>query len=430
VAAAAAWNLTDEFVVIGAGEPLAIPGRDDRTYPFRSHSEYFYLTDRERPGGVLAFDPKEGWFEFLAPVTHDELLWSGTEGAREGVPDGNYDVSELPRWLGERGGRRCGCLGAAVPGVSSDARLEEDLRDALTHLRRPKDDVELARMRTAEEATRSGFLLLDGLIAEGQTERQIQIELEARFFRAGADFLAFDTVVAGGSHSAVLHFAPSTRPLAAGELVLVDAGGEYRGYASDVTRTYPVSGAFTPEQAELYAVVREALAAATQACKPDVEWRDVHRTAARVVAEGLVAFGILRGATESLFERGAVSLFFPHGVGHMVGLGVRDASGVLRDRDAPGAGFPPLRVDLPLRTGYAMTVEPGIYFVPALLRDRTTRAELRDAVDWGRVDALLDFGGIRLEDNVLITDSGCEVLTSGVPIFDEHSKLSSGDPRS
>jgi Xaa-Pro aminopeptidase len=109
----------------------------------------------------------------------------------------------------------------------------------------------------------------------------------------------------------------------------------------------------------------------------------------------------------------------------MVGLGIRDAGGVLRDRDAPGAGFPPLRVDLPLRTGYAMTVEPGIYFIPALLRDQTKRAELKDVVDWGRVDALLDFGGIRLEDNVLITDSGCEVLTSGVPFFDELSKPTS-----
>jgi Xaa-Pro aminopeptidase len=128
VAAAAAWNLTDEFVVIGGGEPLPVPGRYDRTYPFRSHSEYFYLTDCERPGGVLAFDPNEGWLEFLAPVTRNELVWSGTEDAEEGVPDGAYDVSELPRWLEERHGRRCGCLGAAVPGVSSDARVEDDLR--------------------------------------------------------------------------------------------------------------------------------------------------------------------------------------------------------------------------------------------------------------------------------------------------------------
>jgi Xaa-Pro aminopeptidase len=424
-ASAEAWNLTDELAVIGAGEPLPIPGRYDRTYTFRSHSEYFYLTDRERPGGVLAFDPSEGWLEFLPPVTREELVWSGTADAQAGVPNGACDIAELPRWLEKRRGRRCGCLGAAVAGAVSDARLEDELRYALTAVRRVKDDVELARMRTAEEATRAGFLALDELIAEEQTERQIQIELEAGFFRGGADFLAFDTIVAGGRHSAVLHFTPTTRPLAAGELVLVDAGGEYRGYASDVTRTYPVSGAFTPIQAELYAVVGEALAAAVRACKPGAEWRDVHRAAAQVVADGLVSFGLLRGATESLFERGAVSLFFPHGIGHMVGLGVRDAGGVLRDRAAPGAGFPPLRVDLPLQAGYTMTVEPGIYFIPALLREQGKRAELTDAVDWDRADALLEFGGIRLEDNVLITESGCEVLTGRVPLLGEAGKPTS-----
>src|SRR5438034_8116278 len=118
-AAAEQWQLDDQVVLIGAGDKIPVPGRGDRTYPFRAHSEYLYLTDRERPGGVLAFDPHEGWFEFLAPVTRDELVWSGTEEAQAGVPDGAHDVSELPRWLGERRGRSCGCLGAAVPGVSS-----------------------------------------------------------------------------------------------------------------------------------------------------------------------------------------------------------------------------------------------------------------------------------------------------------------------
>lgn len=251
----------------------------------------------------------------------------------------------------------------------------------------------------------------------GRTERELQIELEAAFFLAGADALAFDTVVAGGQHAAVLHFAPTGRPLDNGELVLVDAGGEYRGYASDVTRTYPVSGTFRPEQEQLYAVTRQALRTGIEMCKPGVEWRDVHRAAALVIAEGLVDFGILRGEKESLFERGAISLFFPHGIGHMVGLGIRDAGGVLRDRSEPGPGFPSLRVDLPLQARYAMTVEPGIYFISPRLRDRATREQLRDAVDWKRVDAMLDFGGIRLEDNVLITDGGCQVLTGDVPLL-------------
>jgi Xaa-Pro aminopeptidase len=272
-------------------------------------------------------------------------------------------------------------------------------------------------MRRAEQATRSGFQALDALIEAGRTERELQIELEAHFFRGGAHALAFDTIVAGGRHAAVLHFAPTARPLGNDEVVLIDAGAEYRGYASDITRTYPVSGTFTPEQAQLYATVRQALQTAIQTCRPGIEWREVHRAAALVIAEGLIEFGILRGDVESLFEQGAISLFFPHGVGHMVGLGVRDAGGVLRGRSDPGPGFPRLRVDLPLQRGYTMTVEPGIYFIPPMLRDTTSREELSDVVDWDRVERMLDFGGIRLEDNVLITEGGCEVLTSDVPLL-------------
>jgi Xaa-Pro aminopeptidase len=413
--AASTWNLTDELVVIGAGEPIPVPGRYDLTYRFRAHSEYLYLTDRERPGGVLAFDPKEGWTEFLAPVTREELLWSAGDDLREGVPAGARPVAELAAWLDQRTGRRVGCLGAAIGGVSADAALDEELRYLLTEVRRVKDEVELARMRTAESATRSGFLAVEELIGVGRTERELQIELEAAFFRGGADALAYDTIVAGGPHAAALHFAPTARALGRDELVLIDAGGEYRGYASDVTRTVPASGTFTPEQEQLYGVVRQALSSAVEACAPGVEWRDVHLRAALIVAEGLVDFGVLRGDAESLFESGAVSLFFPHGIGHMVGLGVRDAGGTVRGRDAPGPGFPRLRVDLPLREGYTMTVEPGVYFIPALLGDRATRDRLRDSVDWDRVDDFLDFGGIRLEDNVLIRSDGREVLTSDVP---------------
>src|SRR5919197_4422633 len=387
-ASAAAWNLTHEIVLIGAGEPLLVPGRDDRTYPFRSHSEYFYLTDRERPGGVLAFDPEEGWVEFVAPVTQKELLWSGTEGLEEGVHEGTCSRDDLPARLEARRGRPCIMLGAPLPEIASDARLDEELRYLLTGVRRAKDEVELARMRNAERATRAGHLAVAAMIEDGRTERELQVELEAEFFRNGADALAYDTIVGGGPHSAVLHFAPTSRPLAEGELVLIDAGGEYRGYASDITRTYPVSGAFAPEQRRLYDVVRQALSAAIETCGPGIEWREVHRRAALIIADGLIDFGVLRGEAESLFERGAVTLFFPHGVGHMVGLGVRDAGGVLRGRDKPGPGFPRLRVDLPLHAGYALTVEPGIYFIPAVLGDRTSRDELSDAVDWDRVDGM------------------------------------------
>jgi Xaa-Pro aminopeptidase len=412
-AAAEQWQLDDQVVLIGAGDRLPVPGRGDRTYPFRAHSEYLYLTDRERPGGVLAFDPHEGWIDFVVPVTRDERLW---EGAAAQDPEG-VAVAELGAWLERRRGRPLACLGAAVPDVASVAQLQADLRYGLNRIRRRKDDVELARMRAAARATRAGFAAVAELIEPGRSERELQVELEAAFFRGGADFLAFDTIVGGGPNSAVLHFPPTARRVADGELILIDAGAEYRGYASDVTRTYPASGRFTPEQQEVYAIVAAASERATERCAAGTEWREVHRTAALVIAEGLVGLGLMRGEPESLVERGAQALFFPHGVGHMVGLGVRDAGEVLRGREPPEDEFPRLRVDLPLEPGHVFTVEPGIYFVPALLEDADFRERYRDAVDWERAEAMLGFGGIRIENNVLITGEGNEVLTADVPLL-------------
>jgi len=411
-AAAERWQLDDQVVLVGAGDRVGVPGRGDRTYPFRAHSEYLYLTDRERPGGVLAFDPQEGWIDFVVPVTRDERLWEGAAADEpEGVP-----VAELAAWLAQRNGRPVACLGAGVPDVAPAGQLEAELRSGLNHVRRPKDAVELARMRAAERATRAGFAAIAPLIEPGRSERELQIELEAAFFRNDADFLAFDTIVGSGPNSAVLHFPPSSRRVADGELILIDAGAEYRGYASDITRTYPASGRFTAQQQEVYAIVAAAGARATERCTTGSEWRDVHRTAALVIAEGLVGLGLLRGEPESLVERGAQALFFPHGVGHMVGLGVRDAGEVLRGREPPEDEFPRLRVDLPLLPGHVVTVEPGIYFVPALLDDAELRERHRDAVDWDRAEAMLGFGGIRIEQNVLITDDGNEVLTADVPL--------------
>src|SRR5215211_7129567 len=282
-AVAERWELGDQVVLVGAGERIPVPGRGDRTYPFRVHSEYLYLTDRERAGGVLAFDRHEGWVDFVAPVTRDERLWEGAPaGDLEGVP-----VTALEGWFEARKGRQTACLGAPVNGVASDAPLEASTRAALNHIRRQKDELELSRMRAAERATSAGFAAVAQLLEPGRTEREVQIELEAGFFRQGADFLAFDTIVGGGPNSAVLHFPPSARPFGDGELVLIDAGAEVRGYASDITRTYPASGRFAPEQAELYAIVREANRVATEHCLAGTEWKDVHRTAALVLAEGL-----------------------------------------------------------------------------------------------------------------------------------------------
>ncbi|HTU85688.1 MAG TPA: aminopeptidase P N-terminal domain-containing protein, partial [Solirubrobacteraceae bacterium] len=217
-AVAERWNLGSEAVVIGAGDPIHIPGRADRTYPFEPHTEYFYLTDRERPGGVLAFDPDEGWVDFVMPVSRDELVWEGAPAdAGDGVP-----VAELEGWLAARRGRPIVNLGSAVAGVTQGGEIDAELRRHLNYVRREKDAVELERMRVAERATSAGFAAIVPLLSAGRTERSVQIELEAEFFRHGADVVAFETIVAGGANSGVLHFPPTSRALQDGELVLID----------------------------------------------------------------------------------------------------------------------------------------------------------------------------------------------------------------
>lgn len=406
---ARAWGLTDGIVLVGAGHPVSIPGGQDQTYPFLSHLAYVYVADRECEGGVVAFDPKEGWTDFVPDVTEDERVWAGRTDV-EGTP-----LSKLDGWLEARRGRPVAVLGAPVAGVTPDADLTADVRERLLQAQRPKDAVELERMRRAAAATAAGFAAVQRLIEPGRTERQLQVELELEFLRHGADRVAFGTIVGAGPDAGVLHFSPGARAVRDGDAVLVDAGAEIARYAADVTRTYQAGtpGGFFRD---LHQVVLAAQVRAIARCRSGVEWRDVHLAAARDMAEGLVGLGILRGAPDTLVERDAHALFFPHGLGHLVGLGVRDASGYLPGRErSKRFGLAFLRCDFPLQPGYVTTVEPGLYFIPALLNDPERRARYRDAVDWAKVDKLVGFGGIRIEDDVLVTDGEPEVLTAAIP---------------
>jgi Xaa-Pro aminopeptidase len=408
---AQAWQLSDEIVLIGAGDPILKPGRGDQVYSFLPHPEYYYLTDRCRPGSVLAFDPRGGWHEFEPEVSEAEIVWEGRDPRTQGRP-----VAELAGWLANRTGRPVASLGCAVADVNSDTDLAAGLHETLTYTRRPKDAIELARIRKAAAATAAGFERLPEIIEPGRTERQVQIDLEAEFFRAGAEAPAYDTIVGTGTNAAVLHFSPSHREIQKHDLVLIDAGAQVEGYAADVTRTFPANGQRSGFGAELYDVVLAAQKRAVDRCLPGVEFRDVHLAAARDLAAGLVELQILRGRPEDLVEQDVVALFFPHGIGHMVGLGVRDASGYLAGRKrSTRPGLSALRCDFPLEPGYVMTIEPGLYFIPALLNDAGRRARYADAVSWARVDQHMGLGGIRIEDNLLITSDAPENLTSAIP---------------
>lgn len=405
---ASAWALRDEVVLIGAGEPVSIPGGADQTYPFLAHAEYVWIAGREVAGAVTAYDPQSGWVDFVPVVTEAERVWEGRE-QMSGAP-----LSELPAWLAARRGRGVVHLGSPLPGASAGARAEE-LRVALMHARRPKDESELALVRKAVAATVKGFEAAAAAIREGVTERQVQAELEAGFYRHGATRTAFGTIVGFGSNSGILHFEPSDRVAKRGDLVLIDAGAEVNRYSADVTRTYRV-GPWDGFARDLYQMLLAVQVRAVDSCRAGAEWREVHLASATGIAAGLAELGLLKGTGESLVEQDVHALFYPHGLGHLVGLGVRDASGYLPGRQrSTRPGLANLRTDLPLEPGYLITVEPGVYFIPPLLDQKANREKHAKTVAWDKVDALRDVGGIRIEDDVLVTTGAPDVLTAAIP---------------
>ena len=220
-----------------------------------------------------------------------------------------------------------------------------------------------------------------------------------------------------------LHNEQHHHALQAGDLLLADVGAETAGgWAADVTRTWPVSGRFSATQRAVYDVVLAAHDACIEKIRPGMEYRDIHFLAAEVMARGLVDLGILRGGVSELLERDAQALFFPHGVGHLLGLDVHDMedlgdlagyeSGRVRS-DRFGLCY--LRLNRVLRSGMLVTIEPGFYQVPAILNDVALRSKYQDVVNWQRLAEFADVRGIRIEDDVLLTESGCEVLTADLP---------------
>ncbi|HET7537172.1 MAG TPA: M24 family metallopeptidase, partial [Candidatus Didemnitutus sp.] len=387
----------------------------DQMLPFVAHQEYYYLTGlAEATGGIVAYDPKNGaragWTSFVPEVTEMERVWEG----REQLP-GEF-LSKFAAWLAARKGRRVVMLGAPLAGIGFDAARTAEVREAYKHARRPKETAEIELMHRCAAITASGYQALQPFLRPGVSERQMQIELEAEYFRHGAQRTGYDTIVGVGAQSAVFHGSPSPERVAReGDFILVDSGAELDRYVIDVTRTY-VAGKPSAFQRDLYQAVLNAQMRACERCRPGAEWKDIHLGAAVDMVASLVAMGLMKGRPESLVEQDAHTLFYPHGIGHMLGLGVRDASGLEPGRvKDPRPSLRSLRMDLTLRAGYIVTVEPGLYFIPAILNDRARREKYRDCVNWMLAEQNLGLGGVRVEDNLLVTDGAPQNLTAAIP---------------
>ncbi|MEM9137492.1 MAG: M24B family metallopeptidase, partial [Cyanobacteria bacterium P01_F01_bin.42] len=305
-------------------------------------------------------------------------------------------------------------FGAAITGT------EQRLAEAIIQQRMRQDSGAIAEIRRAVAVTLQAHRTGLGATREARSEADVRAAIEAVF-------MAHNMTSAYGSivtiHGEVLHNQSYHHPIHAGDLLLVDAGAETElGWAADVTRTWPVSGKFSPTQRDLYQVVLAAHDACIDAIAPGVEYREIHLLASRIIAEGLVSLGILIGNPESLISQDIQAYFFPHGVGHLLGLDVHDMEdlgdlagyGAERTRsDRMGLQF--LRLDRPLQGQMVVTIEPGFYQIPGLLDQARQHPEVSSQINWDRLAQFADVRGIRIEDDVLVQDGGAEVLTAALP---------------
>ena len=403
-----------DMVIVFSGSPIQKPGGLDQTYPFLPHPEYFWLTGSRRFDGIILYQHQKSWTLFEKHIDAAEKIW---EGASEVIL--GQDVLTINDWIQQQDAQNFYFLGQVTSQLKTTASKNTEqlalIQNAIDQVRRIKDEEEINLILKASHAAAQAFQKVREFIRPGVTERQIQIEFEAEAQRNGAHKMPYGSIVGTGTNAAILHFEPSNQIVQKDDLILIDAGSDIHDYCVDITRVFPASGKFTEQQQQIYNIVLKAQEAGIELCRPGVEWHDVHRAAAQVITEGLIEIGILVGQSQDLIDSGATALFFPHGIGHMVGQRVRDVGGSQLGRAPRTCCGVRVRVDLPLEVGFNMTVEPGLYFIDAIIHNPEVRKQHANAVNWKLVDDWKHVGGVRIEDNILVTAQGPRNLTAQIP---------------
>ncbi len=389
------------LIHVEGGKPT--PRNFDVDYVFRQNSDFLYLTGVEEPGCHLLLDPKRGTETLLLPrIDNHHRVWEGEvpspAQARKLYGVDRVDYSDtIERQLARRR-------------VVSKAKL----REALDELRACKVVEELALMKNANRISAHGHRAVMQAARPGMREYQLQAVFEVECLSRGLRHLAYPSIVATGVNGATLHYRRNDSRLRAGDLLLIDAGAEDRGYAADITRTFPVNGKFTRRQRDVYSIVLETQKTCIQSSSVGVVSATLHVQSMRMIAEGLKSLGLLRGDVDGLVENGAVRLFYPHGLTHMLGLDVHDTTGGRLRRVANPTNIP-VRFIAKLEAGFVITMEPGIYFIAALLNDPALREKHRQSVNFAKAETFLDFGGVRIEDDIVIRAHGSPLNLTRVP---------------
>jgi Xaa-Pro aminopeptidase len=413
----------------------------DNDHPYRHGSDFHYLTGFAEPGAWLVVESNGRATLVCRPKDSEREIWDGFRLGPEAAPsvlglDAAFALDRLDGVMVDKLGNQPALwLPVATSGLQAQAdvwlerlramerqgveapRTLHDLTPVLAEMRLVKDAGEVATMRRAAmisagahvRAMRFCASRLRHDPAAGIPEYEIEAELLHEFRRQGADGPAYGSIVAAGGNACVLHYTPGRTELKAGELCLIDAGCELDGYASDVTRTFPADGRFTPAQRELYEIVAASQRAAIDATRPGARHRDAHAAAVRVLAQGMLDVGLLDrgkvGDLDAVIETAAYRAFYMHGTGHWIGRDVHDVGDYSSAGEAPveqpdwQGGKVVKKPSRKLEPGMVVTIEPGIYVRPA---------EGVPERYWNI--------GIRIEDDAVVTEHGCELISRGAPV--------------
>ena len=384
----------------------------DTDYRFRQHSDFHYLSGFPEPDAVAVLLPGREQGEYILFCREkDEVMetWHGRRfgqqgaikqfgcsdafpiddideilpGLMEGRERIYYEFGDHPEFDNRVMGWISSLRGKVKNGAHPPGELI-DLSHVLHDMRLFKSPAEIKLMAQAAEISADAHMQAMKACKPGLTELDIEAELKYRFARAGARHEAYNSIVAGGENACVLHYVENDCELKDGELLLIDAGAELQGYAADITRTFPINGSFTQEQKQVYQWVLKANKAAIKEVKPGNSWMAPHDKAVKILTQGLIEMGILKGKLDKLVDEEAYKSFYMHKTGHWLGLDVHDVGDYLIEKEP--------RI---LEAGMVLTVEPGLYFAP--------KTKGLDKKWWGI--------GIRIEDDVLVTKKGHQVLS-------------------
>ncbi len=412
------------------------------TYHFRQDSDFLYFFGLYHPDfvGVIDIDNKKDYI-FANDVDIEDIIWMGPQptvkdqAAEVGVENTapyteladflanrikeGQKIHFLPPYRGDRLVQINQLMGIEVSKVKE--QVSEELVKAVVKLRSIKDEYEIAEIEKAVDIAYDMHTTAMKMCKPGVVEREIAGTMEGISLAQGGP-VSFPIILTINGQTLHNHYHGNT--LTEGRMMIADAGAETTmHYSSDITRTTPVGGKFSERQKEIYEIVLEANVKAIEAIKPGIEYREIHFLSCKVIAEGLKKLGLMKGDMDAAVKAGAHALFMPHGLGHMMGIDVHDMEGLgenlvgydEKTKRATQFGTAYLRLGRELQPGFVLTVEPGCYFIPELIEKWEKEGTNTEFINFDKVKEYLDFGGVRIEDDVLVTETGNRVLGKPIP---------------